>query len=98
MEANRTLLEKKYAQIIICLAQKKGIPVEDAMKIFYESDVYQMLSEGVADIHCRSVYYIVDEILIEVETEIERKRGFLNRMAAYQKALQKINHVENPEE
>ena len=67
MEANRVLLQKKYARIIKLLAEKQRIDVEEALKIFYESDVYQMLSTGEADLHCRSDYYILDEILIEME-------------------------------
>ena len=46
MEANRVLLQKKYARIIKLLAEKHGISGEEAMKVFYESDVYQMLSMG----------------------------------------------------
>ena len=90
MEANRVLLEKKYARIIICLAERMKISVSEAMKIFYESIVYQMLSQGVADLHCRSDYYIVDEILIEVEVSSERDKAFANRMLAYERALAKI--------
>ena len=87
MEANRILLQKKYARIIMLLAEKKGISVEEALKIFYESDVYQMLSTGEADLHCRSDYYILDEILIEIEYLKQLKNGFIDRMLAYEKAF-----------
>ncbi|MBR5315175.1 MAG: DUF3791 domain-containing protein [Firmicutes bacterium] len=84
------LLEKKYARIIVSLAERKDISVNEAMKIFYESTVYQMLSSGIADLHCRSDYYIVDEILIEIEDIKQQKERFINRMLAYENALEKI--------
>ncbi len=87
MEANRILLQKKYARIIMLLAEKIGISVEEALKIFYESDVYKMMSAGEADLHCRSDYYILDEILIEIEYLKQVKNGFVDRMLAYEKAF-----------
>lgn len=87
MEANKILLQKKYARIIMLLAEKQGISVEEALKIFYESDVYQMLSIGEADLHCRSDYYILDEILIETEYSKQIKNGFADGMLAYEKAF-----------
>ena len=87
MEANRILLQKKYARIIMLLAEKQGILVEEALKIFYESDVYKMMSTGEADLHCRSDYYILDEILIEIEYLKLVKNGFVDKMRAYEKAF-----------
>ena len=87
MEANRILLQKKYTRIIMLLAEKKGISVEEALKIFYESDVYKMMSTGEAELHCRSDYYILDEILIEIEYSKLIKNGFADRMRAYEKAF-----------
>lgn len=90
MEANRVLLQKKYARIIKLLAEKQRIDVEEALKIFYESDVYQMLSTGEADLHCRSDYYILDEILIEMEYSKQLKNGLVDRLTAYEKAFSTI--------
>ena len=87
MEANRILLQKKYTRIIMLLAEKQGILVEEALKIFYESDVYKMMSTGEADLHCRSDYYILDEILIEIEYLKLVKNGFVDKMRAYEKAF-----------
>ena len=69
------------------LAEKQGISVEAALKIFYESDVYKMMSTGEAELHCRSDYYILDEILIEIEYSKLVKNGFVDRMLAYEKAF-----------
>ena len=90
MEANRILLQKKYTRIIMLLAEKQGISVEEALEIFYESDVYKMMSTGEAELHCRSDYYILDEILIEKEWLKQIENGFVDRMLAYEKAFSLI--------
>ena len=94
MEANRVLLQKKYTRIIISLADKMGISIENAMKLFYKSTVYQMLSSGETDLHCRSDYYIRDEIIIDIEYTKYAKDKFVNRMKAYEKALLNVNKEE----
>ena len=37
-----------------------------ALAFFYDSDTYRLVSEGVADLHCRSDEYLADELLIEL--------------------------------
>lgn len=87
MKANRTLLQKKYARIIMLLAEKLEISVEESLKIFYDSHTYQMISKGEADLHCRSDYYILDEILLEIEYEKQLRNGFTDRILAYENAF-----------
>ena len=98
MEANRILLQKKYARIIMLLAEKLEVSVEEALKIFYESDVYQMLSTGEADLHCRSDYYVLDELFIEMEYSKQIKKGLVDRMLAYEKAISIVNSKYTKEE
>ena len=33
----------------------------------YDSDTYKLVSEGVADMHCRSDEYLADELLLELQ-------------------------------
>ena len=94
MEANRILLQRKYARIVEYISEKLNISREEAMKMFYSSVTYQMLSEGVADLHCHGDAYIGDEILLEKFQEEERKKGLLNRMMAYQKAFERLRNIE----
>lgn len=65
MEANRIILDMKYARIIEILAQRLGITLEEAMDIFYNSPVFELIDNGVADLHCRSDQYLADEIIID---------------------------------
>ena len=39
--------------------------LEDAQSFFYNSSTYELISEGVADMHCRSDEYLVDKLMIE---------------------------------
>lgn len=67
MEANKTILQMKYARIVALFAERSGMALEDALAFFYDSDTYQLISEGVADLHCRSDEYLADELLLELE-------------------------------
>ena len=50
----------KYARIVKMFAEQNGVSLEDALGWFYDSYVYKMVSEGSADMHCRSDGYIVE--------------------------------------
>lgn len=52
MEANKTILQMKYARIVPIFAEQTGITLEDALDFFYTSSIYQMMNEGIADMHC----------------------------------------------
>ena len=49
MNANPILLQKKYADVISCFARKENISLDQAMDIFYRSEVYRLIREGVSD-------------------------------------------------
>lgn len=65
MIADKTLLRMKYADIVKTLAERTGVSYEDALKRFYESREYRLVSRGISDQHCMSPDYIVDDILAE---------------------------------
>ncbi len=65
MEANKIILQRKYARIINLFAKITGITIEEALGLFYDSKTFELISEGIADLHCRSDEYLVDELLIE---------------------------------
>ena len=67
MEANRIILDMKYARIIEIIAQHLNKTREEAMDIFYNSPLLPLLEEGIADLHCRSEKYLADEIWRERE-------------------------------
>lgn len=67
MEANKTILQMKYARIVAIFAQRARLSLEDALSFFYDSDTYSLISEGVADLHCRSDEYLADELMLELK-------------------------------
>jgi hypothetical protein len=67
MEANKTVLQMKYARIVSLFSKETGMSLEDALSFFYNSTTYEFISEGVADMHCRSDEYLVDELKMEYE-------------------------------
>ena len=52
MEANKILLQRKFARIIDNLAKEAHITEEEAMGLFYTSKTYQLISQGISDLHC----------------------------------------------
>lgn len=68
MEANSVLLQKKYARIVALFAEQMQLTLNDALEFFYRSETYQELCNGIADLHCRSDQYIVDELKLEFQS------------------------------
>ncbi len=65
MEANPIILQQKYARIVQLFANKVGYSYEQALGMFYDSKTFELISEGVADMHCLSDEYLADELCIE---------------------------------
>lgn len=65
--ANPILLQKKYARVIACFAKQQGISLDEALNLFYRSEVYQLMREGVSDMHCMSDLYLAEELRLEYE-------------------------------
>ena len=65
MEANPIILQQKYARIVQLFANKAGYSYEQALRMFYDSKTFELISEGVADMHCLSDEYLTDELCIE---------------------------------
>lgn len=62
MNAHPILLQKKYTRIVELYAKKNNITLEEALDIFYHSDVYKLMSEGISDMHCMSDEYLVQDL------------------------------------
>ena len=61
----------KYARIVAIFAKESGLTLEDALSFFYDSDTYKLISEGVADMHCRSDEYLADELMMEYDEYVK---------------------------
>ena len=76
-EARQTILQMKYTRIIEAMSEMRGINLEQAMDIFYNSQTFNLISNGIADLHCRSDQYLAEEILMEYD-EAKSDNGVLN--------------------
>jgi hypothetical protein len=65
MIANKILLQSLYKKIIIEFSKVTGKGLEESMGVFYNSTTYDLISNGIGDMHCRGVKYLTDELLIE---------------------------------
>lgn len=66
MNANPVLLQLKYARIVAILAKKEIISLSKALDLFYKSNRYRLISEGISDLHCMSDEYLVEELVDEI--------------------------------
>lgn len=64
--ANKTLLRMKFAHVIEAYAVRQGCTLDEALKVFYQSQTYVMMRDGVSDLHCMSIPYLVEELVSEV--------------------------------
>ncbi len=65
MEANLNILQMKYARIVRLFAEQTNTTYDVALEKFYDSKTFQLISNGIADMHCFSDEYLTDELLLE---------------------------------
>lgn len=73
MIANPILLQKKYSRVIECFAKKQGLSLDAALNFFYYSEVYQLIRDGVSDMHCMSDEYLAEELEQEYAVKMADK-------------------------
>ena len=66
MKANKNLLRMKFARVIEAYADRTGCSLDEALDKFYRSQTYQLMRDGVSDMHCMSEAYLVDELIDEL--------------------------------
>lgn len=62
MNANPILLQKKYVRVIELFASKVNITLDEALHFFYHSKVYDLVKNGISDMHCMSDDYIAEDL------------------------------------
>lgn len=65
MEAHKVLLQSLYKKIIMEFARRTGKTLEESMDYFYTSKTYELISQGVSDLHCRGEKYLTEELMLE---------------------------------
>ena len=61
-DSQSDLLQKKYSRVIECFARQQEISLDAALDFFYHSQVYQLIRDGVSDMHCMSDAYLAEEL------------------------------------
>lgn len=67
----------KSARIIKSLNELYGIPIQEATDIYYQSDLSELIEEGVGDLHCRSSKYLATIIWDENKAEGKNDNSIL---------------------
>ena len=67
MDSKQIILQMKYARLIEGISKRQNIPIEVAMDRFYHTKTFELINNGVADLHCRSDIYLIDEFCKEWE-------------------------------
>jgi hypothetical protein len=71
MIANRTLIAHKCDAVIKAYAELTDIPLREAFDVFYRSNLYIEIRNGISDMHCRSDWYLAEELLFEVDRQMK---------------------------
>ena len=75
MTANSILLQKKYSRVIECFAKQQGFSLDKALDFFYHSETYQLIRDGVSDMHCMSDAYLAEELEQEYAEKKQLEKG-----------------------
>ncbi len=54
--------KSRHARVVELFAKHNGLTLEKALDVFYHSDLYKLMSEGISDMHCMSDEYLVQEL------------------------------------
>ena len=80
MTANRTLIAHKCAGVIKAYSEFAGVSLRDAFDVFYKSNLYIEIINGISDMHCRSDGYLAEELQLELKSQTSPS-GSINRTA-----------------
>lgn len=67
MNAEPLILQMKYSGVVKLFANQAGITLDEALKFFYQSKLYQLLKDGISDMHCMSDNYLAENLKEEYE-------------------------------
>lgn len=65
---------EKYSRVIECFAKQQGLSLDAALDFFYHSLVYQLIRDGVSDMHCMSDAYLAEELEQEYAEKVPVKK------------------------
>ena len=65
MKADKAILQITYCSVIETFATMGNISNREALDLFYKSQVYIEMSEGISAMHCRSEKYLAEDLMQE---------------------------------
>ena len=65
MKADKTILQLTYVGVIKTFAEMGNILLREALDLFYRSQVYIEMRDGISDMHCRSEKYLAEDLCME---------------------------------
>ena len=71
MKADKIILQIKYVSVIETFAEMGNIPLRKALDMFYKSQIYIEMREGISDMHCRSEKYLAEDLMLEFESVLK---------------------------
>ncbi len=70
--------KKNIAVSLRVLQKRQGISLDVALEFFYHSEVYQLIRDGVSDMHCMSDVYLAEELEQEYAGKMPDAKGGKN--------------------
>ena len=70
MKTESIILQITYPDVIEEFSNMGKIPLRDALDMFYKSQIYTEMREGISDMHCRSEKYLAQELMLEYGIKI----------------------------
>lgn len=61
-KSRQIILDRKIARIIELYSKEHNISEIEALDKYYHSKTSELIENGIADLHCRSDKYLVDEL------------------------------------
>ena len=65
--SKQVLRSAQCARIIAAISEMHNITLQEATDIYYNSDMSNLIEDGVADLHCRSDKYLAEEVWNEYQ-------------------------------
>ncbi len=60
----------KYTRIIKLFSELTNLTLDEALDFFYHSELYELVSEGISDMHCMSDMYLARDLEAEYKTRL----------------------------
>lgn len=80
MNADPLILQMKYSDVVKDFAGQMHLSLDAALNFFYHSEVYHLMKDGVSDMHCMSVAYLVEDLKMEYHKKLPAIRKMEDRL------------------